>query len=187
MRRLLGTLCVLKEVRCPKEEDSAQWLAWFNGFPRTSKLESQKEKCYQVFTSWWRKFSRQKYEVHKRGEKSSEISASCLKACMGHHQNKLPVHGLGGISFKPEYQINVVVRIFWQNVTGKFGNASQDGLNVSDGHCKSNSSLESSIRSSKTYSCMATRASVPKKGQTRADKYNCSKAKKYQDVPWEGK
>ena len=24
MRRLLGTLCVLKEVRCPKEEDSAQ-------------------------------------------------------------------------------------------------------------------------------------------------------------------
>ena len=151
MRRLLGTLCVRKEVRCPKEEDSAQWLAWFNGFPRTSKLESQKEKCYQVFTSWWRKFSRQKYEVHKRGEKSSEISASCLKACTGHHQNKLPVHGLGGISFKPEYQINVVVRIFWQNVTGKFGNASQDGLNVSDGHCKSNSSLESSRHSSKTY------------------------------------
>ena len=52
------------------------------------------------------------------------------------------VHRLGGVSFKPKHQINIVVCIFWQNVTGKFGDSSQHGLHVSDGHCKSNSSLE---------------------------------------------
>ena len=66
---------------------------------------------------------------------SSFHSSSNLEDRVHYKFSNLPIHWFRCISLKPQNKVNIIMCIFWQNVTWQLRSTSEDSLNFSNGHC----------------------------------------------------